>query len=143
MRFHPHVDGAANELAGPHQRSVPGLRMHLDANRSALKGRRQGTKRAGDGTLQRGLAVARALPRRFVLRVQRARDAAEIGKFNAGVVAAGKSADFVVLDANPLEKIGNSRRINEVYLRGQKVDRAGLRAKWLAQRNQTNKSSLK
>src|SRR5437660_7690724 len=60
------------------------------------------------------------------------RDAAEIGKFNAGLVAPGRSADFVVLDANPLEKISNTRRINQVYLRGQKVDRAGLKAKWLA-----------
>ena len=71
------------------------------------------------------------------------RDAAEIAKVNAGLVATGKSADFIVLDANPLEKIGNSRRINEVYLRGQKVDRAGLRGKWLADWSQTTKSSSK
>jgi len=47
-----------------------------------------------------------------------------------GMVAAGKSADFIVLDANPLEKISNVRRIDKVYLRGKEVDRAGLRAKW-------------
>jgi imidazolonepropionase-like amidohydrolase len=71
------------------------------------------------------------------------RDAADIAHVDAGLVAAGKSADLIVLDGNPLEKIGNSRRINEVYLRGQKVDRAGLRAKWLKERNQTTKTSLK
>ena len=44
------------------------------------------------------------------------------------MVAPGKSADFVVLDANPLDDITNTRRISGVYLRGREVDRAKLRA---------------
>jgi imidazolonepropionase-like amidohydrolase len=47
---------------------------------------------------------------------------------DAGTIATGKSADFIVLDANPLDDIANTRRIASVYLRGAMVDRAALRA---------------
>jgi len=48
---------------------------------------------------------------------------------DVGTVAVGKSADFVVLDANPLDSITNTRRISSVYLRGSLVDRAAIRAR--------------
>jgi imidazolonepropionase-like amidohydrolase len=60
------------------------------------------------------------------------RDSAEMAHFNTGLIAPGRNADFIVLDANPLDNIANSRRIDKVYLRGQEVDRAGLRAQWQA-----------
>ena len=61
------------------------------------------------------------------------RDSAEIAKVNSGLIAPGRNADFIVLDANPLEQIGNSRRINKVYLRGEEVPRAAMAAKWRSQ----------
>ncbi len=52
------------------------------------------------------------------------RNSAEFLRMNdAGTLAANKSADFIVLDANPLDDIANTRRISSVYLRGVAVDR--------------------
>src|SRR5262245_20208434 len=49
-----------------------------------------------------------------------------------GSVAAKKEADFMVLDANPVDDILNTRRMSSVYLRGKQLDRAALRAKFMA-----------
>jgi imidazolonepropionase-like amidohydrolase len=46
------------------------------------------------------------------------------------MVAPGKTADFVVLDANSLDDSTNTRRITAVYLRERSVDPAGLRSTW-------------
>ena len=43
---------------------------------------------------------------------------------DVGTLQAGKSADFLVLDANPLDDITNTRRIATVVLRGATVDRS-------------------
>jgi imidazolonepropionase-like amidohydrolase len=43
---------------------------------------------------------------------------------DAGTLQAGRSADFIVLDANPLDDITSTRRISAVVLRGAAVDRA-------------------
>ena len=72
-----------------------------------------------------GLTPAQAI-------VAATRDSADAAHLNTGLVAAGRNAEFLVLDANPLENIANSRRIDKVYLRGVEVDRAALRARWQA-----------
>ena len=55
-----------------------------------------------------------------------------IGLTDTGTLAAGKMADFIVLDANPLDDITNTRQISSVYLRGQEVDREAIGARMSA-----------
>lgn len=58
--------------------------------------------------------------------------AAEALGVDVGLVAAGKGADFLVLDANPLDDIRNTRKISQVYLRGREVAREAMKNKWAA-----------
>ena len=55
-----------------------------------------------------------------------ARPAELLGINDLGTLAVGKSADFIVLDANPLENIRNTRQIASVYLRGARLNRDAL-----------------
>lgn len=63
------------------------------------------------------------------------RSAELLGINDMGTLAVGKSADFIVLDGNPLEDIRNTRRISSVYLRGTPLDRTALLAAWKSSRN--------
>jgi imidazolonepropionase-like amidohydrolase len=49
---------------------------------------------------------------------------------DTGILAKGKRADFIVLNANPLQNIRNMREIDSVYLYGAKLDREALEAKF-------------
>jgi len=56
--------------------------------------------------------------------------ARHLGLNDLGLLAPGYSADLVVLAANPLDDIRNTRTIDRVYLRGRAVDREALRTAW-------------
>jgi imidazolonepropionase-like amidohydrolase len=53
-----------------------------------------------------------------------------LGLSDRGSLAPGKRADFIVLDADPLDDIVHSRRIAAVVIGGVELDRAAMRARW-------------
>lgn len=59
-----------------------------------------------------------------------------------GTIETGKYADLILLDANPLDDISNTRKISGVFVNGQWVDRAKIETMLsdLAKRNTFNKA---
>ena len=57
--------------------------------------------------------------------------AISMGLDKLGTVETGKDASFIVLDANPLDDITNTRQIADVYLQGHRVDRDMIRNTYL------------
>ena len=68
------------------------------------------------------MAVSGMTPMQVIV-ASTSRAAAFLRLNNQGAIQAGKSADLLVLDANPLDNITNTRRINAVYHKGQMVNR--------------------
>jgi imidazolonepropionase-like amidohydrolase len=68
------------------------------------------------------MVVAGMTPMQVI--VAATRNSAEFLRMDSGTLQPGKSADFIVLDANPLDDITNTRLISAVVLRGAAVDRS-------------------
>lgn len=76
------------------------------------------------------LMVAAGLSPMDAIVTATSRSADRLGLSDSGRLTAGARADFIVLDANPLDDIANTRRIADVYLGGAAVDRDALRDGW-------------
>jgi imidazolonepropionase-like amidohydrolase len=127
------ADAAERWAAGPVPRNV--MRIKAAGVRIGIGGDIGGISGGGGyfgwsshmemaGLVKSGFTPAEAI------RVATRDSAAIFGLDQLGTIAAGKSADFIVLNANPLDDIANTRRIDKVYLRGTEVNRPSLRAKW-------------
>ena len=127
------ADAAERWAAGPVPRNV--MRIKAAGVRIGIGGDIGGISGGGGyfgwsshmemaGLVKSGFTAAEAI------RVATRDSAAIFGLDQLGTIAPGKSADFIVLNANPLDDIANTRRIDKVYLRGTEVNRPSLRAKW-------------
>ncbi len=75
-----------------------------------------------------GLMVEAGMTPAQVIVAATSRPAEFLGLSDRGSLVQGKRADLLVLDANPLDDIRNTRRIAALYLAGVEVDRAAIKA---------------
>lgn len=74
-----------------------------------------------------GLTPAQAIP------IATRNSAEALGLNHLGTVELGKTASFIILNANPLDDITNTRQIDDVYLYGHRVDREMIRRTYLTE----------
>jgi len=74
------------------------------------------------------MAASGMTPSQVVAATKTAADVLKLDQL--GTISTGNSADFIVLNANPLDNINNTRKIAKVYLRGRELDRGPMRAGW-------------
>lgn len=127
------VDAAQQWLAGPIPRNIAkiraaGVRIGIGGDIGGISG--GGGYFGFSSHMELAALVKAGFTPAEAISVGTRNSAELLGLDELGTVAAGKSADFIVLNANPLDDIENTRRIAYVYLRGQEVDREALRAKW-------------
>ena len=53
-----------------------------------------------------------------------------LGLDDVGLLTAGRRADFIVLNASPLDDISNIRSIDDVFMNGERLDRETTRSEW-------------
>ena len=66
-----------------------------------------------------------------VIEAATSRPASLLGLDAVGSLTPGKSADFIVLNASPLDDIANLHEIDDVYMRGERLNRQALRARFI------------
>ncbi|MCL2429878.1 MAG: amidohydrolase family protein [Alphaproteobacteria bacterium] len=74
------------------------------------------------------LMAEAGMPTAEVIVAATSRAAEFLGLADRGVIAAGRRADLLVLDADPLADIRNTRRIAALYIAGKEVDRTAIKA---------------
>ena len=78
------------------------------------------------------LMVAAGLTAHEAIVTATSQSADRLGLNQTGRLHEGTRADFLVLNANPLDDITNTRDISGVYLNGIEIDRSALRNNWTA-----------
>jgi imidazolonepropionase-like amidohydrolase len=108
-----------------------GLRRYVDAGVTVLLSGDTGVLSQFPGFAEHReleCMVLAGMPAAAAIRSATLLPAQMLGLPDRGSLEIGKRADFLVLQANPLDDISNTRRIADVYIAGSQIDRGALKA---------------